>query len=113
MSINDKFLERGARLKAERKRLKLTQPSVAELLDVAVGSIVRYEKQGDPLNQNQLMILQNAGFDTFYVTFGVRFTELSEDEHQVISAYRSLKNDTAKIGFLGMAKAYATQNATD
>ena len=26
MSINDNFLERGARLKAERNRLKLTQP---------------------------------------------------------------------------------------
>ncbi|MEX7479182.1 helix-turn-helix domain-containing protein, partial [Acinetobacter baumannii] len=88
MSINDKFLERGARLKAERKRLKLTQPAVAELLDVAVGSIVRYEKQGDPLNQNQLTVLQEAGFDTFYVTFGVRYTELSDDEHEIISAYR-------------------------
>ncbi|ENX49078.1 hypothetical protein F943_01471 [Acinetobacter ursingii NIPH 706] len=108
MSINDKFLERGARLKAERKRLKLTQPEMAELLDVAVGSIVRYEKQGDPLNQNQLTVLQNAGFDTFYVTFGVRFTELTEDEHQVITAYRCLKDDASKIGFVKMAKAYAT-----
>ena len=67
MSINDKFLERGNRLKAERKRLKLTQPAMGELLGVAVGSIVRYEKQGDPLNQNQLMALQDVGFDTFYL----------------------------------------------
>jgi transcriptional regulator with XRE-family HTH domain len=108
MSINDKFLERGARLKSERKRLKLTQPALAELLDVAVGSIVRYEKQGDPLNQNQLTVLQDSGFDTFYVTFGVRYTELSDDEHQVITAYRCLKDDAAKIGFVKMAKAYAT-----
>lgn len=107
MSINDKFLERGARLKAERKRLKLTQPSVAELLDVAVGSIVRYEKQGDPLNQNQLTVLQEAGFDTFYVTFGVRYTELSDDEHEIISAYRCLNDDAAKMGFVRMAKAYS------
>lgn len=108
MSINDKFLERGARLKSERKRLKLTQPEMAELLDVAVGSIVRYEKQGDPLNQNQLTVLQDAGFDTFYVTFGVRYTELSDDEHQVITAYRCLKDDATKMGFVKMAKAYAT-----
>ena len=111
MSINDKFLERGARLKSERKRLKLTQPAMGELLDVAVGSIVRYEKQGDPLNQNQLTVLQDAGFDTFFVTFGVRFTELSEDEHQIISAYRCLKDDSTKLGFVGMAKAYAQTNA--
>ena len=110
MSINDKFLERGARLKSERKRLKLTQPAMAELLDVAVGSIVRYEKQGDPLNQNQLTILQDAGFDTFFVTFGVRFTELTEDEHKIISAYRCLKDDATKSGFVGMANAYATQS---
>lgn len=108
MSINEKFLQRGERLKAERKRLKLTQPAMAELLDVAVGSIVRYEKQGDPLNQNQLTVLQEAGFDMFYVTFGVRFTALSEDEHQVISAYRCLNDEATKMGFVKMAKAYAT-----
>lgn len=108
MSINVKFLQRGERLKAERKRLKLTQPAMAELLDVAVGSIVRYEKQGDPLNQNQLMILQESGFDMVYVTFGVRFTELNEDEHQIIAAYRCLNDDASKIGFVKMAKAYAT-----
>lgn len=108
MSINDKFLERGARLKSERRRLKLTQPLMAELLDVAVGSIVRYEKQGDPLNQNQLTVLQDAGFDTFYVTFGVRFTELTDDEHQIISAFRCLKDDVTKVGFVKMAKAYAS-----
>ncbi|MBD0227131.1 helix-turn-helix transcriptional regulator, partial [Acinetobacter baumannii] len=50
MSINDNFLERGARLKAERNRLKLTQPEMAELIGKAVGSIVRYEKHGDALN---------------------------------------------------------------
>ena len=49
MSINDNFLERGARLKAERNRLKLTQAEMAEIIGKAVGSIVRYEKQGDPL----------------------------------------------------------------
>lgn len=108
MSINDKFLERGARLKSERRRLKLTQPLMAELLDVAVGSIVRYEKQGDPLNQNQLTVLQDAGFDTFYVTFGVRFTELTDDEHQIISVFRCLKDDATKVGFVKMAKAYAS-----
>ena len=111
MSINDKFLERGARLKAERKRLKLTQPSVAELLDVAVGSVVRYEKQGDPLNQNQLLSLDEAGFDTFYITYGKRAVSLSDEEFEIINAYRSLK-DEARLGLVGMAKAYATQNAT-
>lgn len=112
MSIYDKFLERGVRLKTERKRLKLTQPAMAELLGVAVGSVVRYEKQGDPLNQNQLLSLDEAGFDTFYITYGKRAVSLSDEEFEIINAYRSLK-DEARLGFVGMAKAYATQNATD
>ena len=110
MSINEKLLERGNRLKAERKRLKLTQPAMGELLGVAVGSIVRYEKQGDPLNQNQLEALQASGFDTFYITFGQRLTNLTEDEYQVLEAFRSTKEE-AKLGFIGMAKAYAQTNA--
>lgn len=112
MSMNEKFLERGVRLKSERKRLKLTQPDMAELLGVAVGSVVRYEKQGDPLNQNQLMALEDAGFNTFFISFGKHAVILTDDEYEVMEAYRSL-NDLAKPGFVGMAKAYATtQNAT-
>ena len=108
MSINDKFLERGNRLKAERKRLKLTQPAMGELLGVAVGSIVRYEKHGDALNQDQLIALSNAGFDVFYITFGLRAVTLSETEHEIVTAYRSLGDD-AKPAFVKMVKAYVAQ----
>lgn len=109
MSINDKFLIRGERLKLERKRLKLTQPAIAELLNVAVGSVVRYEKQGDPLNQNQLMALQDAGFDTIYITYGRRVADLSDDEYEVVEAYRCIADET-KAGFIAMCKAYASAN---
>ncbi|GEM_PF-2390197 len=109
MSINEKFLLRGERLKAERKRLKMTQPAMAELLDVAVGSIIRYEKLGDPLNQNQLLALQDAGFDAIYISFGKRAVDLDDQEFEIVEAYRSLQED-AKKGFVGMAKAYASQN---
>ncbi|MDM1784243.1 transcriptional regulator [Acinetobacter bereziniae] len=109
MSINEKFLKRGERLKAERKRLKMTQPAMAELLEVAVGSVIRYEKQGDPLNQNQLLALESAGFDAIYISFGKRAVELNDQEFEVIEAFRSL-NESAKQGFVGMAKAYASQN---
>ena len=108
MSINDNFLERGARLKAERNRLKLTQSEMAEIIGKAVGSIVRYEKQGDPLNQNQLEALQESGFDTFYITFGLRADTLSEPEHEIVTAYRSLGDD-AKAAFVKMVKAYVAQ----
>lgn len=110
MSINEKFLQRGERLKSERKRLKLTQPVMGELIGVEVGSVVRYEKKGDPLNQNQLEQLNEAGFDVYFILFGLRATELTEDEHKIISAYRCLKDDATKTGFVGMANAYATQS---
>ncbi|WP_180134531.1 helix-turn-helix domain-containing protein [Acinetobacter sp. YH12070] len=108
MSINEKFLERGARLKAERNRLKLTQPEMAEIIGKAVGSIVRYEKHGDALNQDQLIALSNAGFDVFYITFGLRADTLSEPEHEIVTAYRSLGDD-AKVAFVKMVKAYVAQ----
>ena len=111
MSINDKLLKRGERLRAERKRLKLTQPAMGELLGVAVGSVVRYEKQDDPLNQNQMIALHGVGFDTFYITFGERMSSLNESEYKIIEAYRSLEDDAAKTGFVNMAKAYAQANA--
>ena len=112
MSINDKFLKRGERLKAERKRLKLTQPAMAELLGVAVGSIVRYEKQGDPLNQNQLDALHEAGMDTFFISFGVHASILEDEEHEILKAYRSLVDPGARTGLVNMCKAYAQTNAT-
>ena len=109
MSINDKFLIRGERLKLERKRLKLTQPEMAEIVGKAVGSVVRYEKQGDPLNQDQLVALYDAGFDVHFITFGTRATTLSSEEYALIDAFRSVKSE-ARAGFVGMANAYASQN---
>jgi hypothetical protein len=35
---------------------------------------------------------------------------LTEDEYQVLEAFRSIKEE-AKLGFIGMAKAYAQTNA--
>lgn len=109
MSINEKFLERGERLKSERKRLKMTQPQMAEIVGKAVGSVVRYEKHGDPLSQDQLLTLHDAGFDVYYITFGLRATVLSNEEYEIVDAFRAVKNE-AKPGFVGMAKAYASQN---
>lgn len=49
---NDDFLNRGERLKEERKRLDIkTQDELAEILGVKKNSVVRYEKHNDPLLQ--------------------------------------------------------------
>jgi hypothetical protein len=91
-----------------KKPFEADSTEMAEIIGKAVGSIVRYEKHGDALNQDQLIALSNAGFDVFYITFGLRADTLSEPEHEIVTAYRSLGDD-AKAAFVKMVKAYVAQ----
>jgi len=66
---------RASRLKEERKRLKLIQKRCAEIAGVREASWIRYEKYGDPLDQDHIADLQDAGFDMIYVVFGIKIDE--------------------------------------
>lgn len=66
---------RALRLKSERKRLGLIQKQCAKIIECGDASWIRYEKYGEPLNQDQIAALQEAGFDMAYVVFGIRFDE--------------------------------------
>jgi len=60
----------GARLRSERKRLKLTQAQVADLGEVVRLSEHMYENDVRLPNLDFLMKLQSAGFDVAYLMFG-------------------------------------------
>lgn len=113
---NDDFLDRGRRLREERKRLGMdSQDSLAEILGVKKNSIVRYEKHNAPLDTNQLDILKDHGFDVDFILWGTSHkypvsTDLTDEESQFLTLYRKTKPEM-RIGLVTMAKAYAEQFA--
>lgn len=72
--MNDIFIakNRALRLKSERKRLGLIQKQCAKIIECGDASWIRYEKYGEPLNQDQIAALQAAGFDMLFVVFGLK-----------------------------------------
>lgn len=105
--MNDLFstINRSIRLKDERKRLKLTQVKAAEIIQKLEASWIRYEKHGDPLNQDQIYALEKAGFDMSYVLFGKRI-----ENNQTISEVEKLYSeidDMHKAEVLSVLIAFA------
>lgn len=109
---NDDFLNRGERLKEERKRLDIkTQDELAEILGVKKNSVVRYEKHNDPLTTDQLDKLEDHGFDIPYILWGKQEiipNELSEEEKQLIEFYRCTRSEM-RTALISLVKTYAEQ----
>ncbi|MCH7306587.1 XRE family transcriptional regulator [Acinetobacter sp. NIPH 1852] len=72
MNSNFSDLNRGNRLKEERKRLKLTQKDAAIIIEMQDQSWIRFEKRGEPFDLRALQCLEENGFDMMYVVFGIR-----------------------------------------
>ena len=94
---------RANRLKLERKRLNFLQVNAAEIIGVREASWIRYEKHGDPLNQDQIYALENAGFDMSYVLFGKKVDTKSRST--LTELYEQVADDH-KEGLLYLAKAF-------
>lgn len=111
---NDDLMDRGRRLREERKRLGIdNQEHLAEILGVRKNSVSRFEKHNAPLGTDLLDILKEHGFDVDYILWGRVASDpidadLTEDEQQLLSIFRKTKADM-RIGLLSMAKAYADQ----
>lgn len=64
-------IERGTRISAERKRLKLSQPAFADAGGVGKGSQILYEK-GNPPTADYLERIASIGADIFFILTGRR-----------------------------------------
>lgn len=60
-----------SRLKSERERLQLTQPDVADLLDVGKTTVINWEKGASTPDATQLAKLSAAGADVIYILTGI------------------------------------------
>ncbi|MDB5995272.1 MAG: Transcriptional regulator, Cro/CI family [Pseudomonas sp.] len=90
----------GARLKEERKRLKLGQREFGACGGVAANAQWIYEKDGRAPNANYLVGIRKIGVDVLYVLTGVRtamsIEALSVDELVFIGQYRTLNEADQK-----------------
>ncbi|WP_302979612.1 helix-turn-helix domain-containing protein [Bilophila wadsworthia] len=62
----------GARLKSERKRLKMTQPQLAEFAGTTRQSQLRYEKDEQKPGAEYLEKIATVGIDVQYLLTGIR-----------------------------------------
>lgn len=79
----------GKRLKEERKRLKLTQPQLAEIAGTTKGTQLLYEKDDMRANSDYLAAIAKVGIDVTYVLTGERGgVNLSDEEAAFLSLLR-------------------------
>lgn len=87
----------GARLKEERKRLKMTQAEFAEAGGIGVSALKLYEGEDRDPGAQCLYELSTIGLDAQYVITGIRSkTALASDEKLLLDGYRSLDLATRK-----------------
>lgn len=65
----------GARLKEERKRLKLSQEKLGNLGGVGRLAEIQYEGEVTAPTTRYLALIASAGIDLAYLIFGMRFSE--------------------------------------
>ena len=106
MSIND-------RLKAERERLQLTQPRVAEALEVGKTTVINWEKGTSAPDAAQLARLAQLGADVLYIVVGHRSQVLApaaalpREQQALLNSYE-ICSSTAKKHLLQTAALLAS-----
>ncbi|WP_130357176.1 helix-turn-helix domain-containing protein [Pigmentiphaga kullae] len=104
----------GARLKAERERLGLTQPAFADAAGAKKRTLIDWEKGVSSPTAVQLSALATLGVDVLYVLTGDWATtqapapSLSEDEIALLALYRTAPTagKAAAVGALRGAVAH-------
>ena len=104
----------SARLKEERKRLKLTQPIFAERCGVTKKSQVAYEGNDLPLFADYMEKAAAIGADVGYIVSGQRGpVPLTPEETALLALYRAAPPALRKAAMtvLGSAAAAPAQGA--
>lgn len=79
----------GDRLREERERLRLTQPSLADLVGATKQTVFRWETGRAFPNGDVFEVMSRAGFDVLYVITGQRVgPALRPDEAALLDNYR-------------------------
>lgn len=107
------FIEGGARLKEERKRLKKNQDQMAEFGGVAKSTYCNYEAGIRAPDALCLGRLAEAGADVVYILTGHRITnDLAPDEAALLDNYRTI-SDTRKENLVDVAAALSQKQQAE
>lgn len=107
------FMSINERLKAERERLQLTQPRVAESLEVGKTTVINWEKGMSAPDATQLARLAQLGADVLYIVVGQRSQVLSptaalpREQQALLNSYE-ICSSTAKKHLLKTAALLAS-----
>jgi transcriptional regulator with XRE-family HTH domain len=102
----------GNRLKEERERLTLTQPSLALACGTTKKTQIEYEKDKSPPKAPYLAKAASFGVDVAYVITGIRLDNVAKtaDELGFLRACRAMPNETARsaarAALMGVLAAY-------
>ena len=98
---NYMFVEGGARLVEERKRLGLNQDAMAANAGVAKSTYCNYEAGKRAPDALCLQRLEAVGADVLYILSGKRPEGLSSDERMLVDGYRAM-DARGRSGVLAM-----------
>lgn len=115
----------GSRLKEERERLGITQPSFAEAADAKKRTLIDWEKGASSPTAQQLGSLAKIGVDVLYVVTGQRSqaiapqAALPRDQQALLNSYemcnaagkKNLLQSAALLAAGAKTEEPATQNA--
>lgn len=101
-------IDRGQRLKEERRRIGIIQVKAAMIADVKEQTWVRYEKRGEPFDLKVVQLLEAHGFDMIYVIFNVRKSSIcvEPEQQELLRLYSNVKPDQQE-GLLILARTFA------
>ncbi|PTQ91253.1 helix-turn-helix transcriptional regulator [Agitococcus lubricus] len=96
-----------SRLKEERERCGVTQAQVADLTEVNIKSVGRWERE-IPIPSDKLAMLSTLGIDVLYVLIGQRSIPvvLNAKEEALLDNYRN-SNEAGKKAVETTASAFA------
>jgi len=97
----------GARIRAERDRLGLSQQKAADAAGVRREMWARYEAGSEP-GANVLAAIATAGADILYIVIGQRGGTLSAEEQTLLTYYRDAELAVRKAA-MGALLGAATQ----
>src|SRR5690349_1141193 len=94
----------GGRLKEERERLELTQPSFAEAAGAKKRTVIDWEKGVSSPTAVQLAALAAVGVDALYVLTGTRLAT-----HVALGHLRTASEAAGQLGGTDSEKAAAAE----
>lgn len=112
MELNFTDIERGLRLREERKRIGIIQVKAAEIAGVKEQTWVRYEKRGEPFDLKVVQLLEAHGFDMIYVIFNIRKSTLCvEPEQQQLLQLYGRVTPNQRQGLLMLVQTFAATHS--